>query len=65
MSKQRPWMPGMCVYRPYTSELNVIYWYLHASAKQQKAINRPFMSQQELARTVDNIIEKMMESSDA
>lgn len=60
----RPWQPGKCVYRPYTTELNVIYWYLWKSARQRTAVNRPFMSQPELARAVDQIIENMMESND-
>ena len=62
--KHRPWMPGVCVYRPYTTELNVIYWYLWKSARHEQAVNRPWLSQQELAQKVDQIICDMMESVD-
>lgn len=60
MPKHRPWMPGVCVYRPYTTELNVIYWYLWKAARNKQARNLPFMSQQELARVTDKIIADMM-----
>lgn len=64
MDKPRPWMPGVCLYHPITTDINILFMYLSTAARQGGARNNPFPDRQDLARKVDGIIANMMENED-